>query len=74
MWNGVFLLAMMDAMGFPSDFCQRIAKCITRISYSVLINGASTGFIQPQRGLRQADPMSSFLFLICAKGFCSSIM
>lgn len=39
-WN--FLLAMMEAMCFPPEFCHRIAECITIASYNVLINGAST--------------------------------
>ncbi|KAB2635662.1 ribonuclease H protein [Pyrus ussuriensis x Pyrus communis] len=64
-----FLLVMMKAMGFPSEFCQRIEECITTMSYSVLVNRASTGYIQPHRGLRQGDPMSPFLFLISAEGF-----
>lgn len=66
-WN--FLLAMMKVMGFPLEFCQRIAECIITVSYNVLVNGASTGYIQPQRSLRQGDPMSPFLFLICVEEF-----
>lgn len=42
-----FLLAMMEALGFPMEFRHRITECITTVTYSVLINGASTGFIQP---------------------------
>ena len=47
-----FLLAMMGALGFPPEFCPCIAECITTVTCNVLINGASTGFIQPHRGLR----------------------
>lgn len=64
----------MDALGFPPEFCHRIAKCITTVSYNVLINGASTRYIQPQRGLRQGDPMSLFLFLMCAEGFSALLL
>lgn len=64
-----FLLEMMKALGFPNDLCLRIVECITMVTYSVLINGFSTRFIESKRRLRQGDPMSPFLFLICAEGF-----
>ena len=48
-------------------------RCITSVSYSVLINGAACGNITPSHGLRQRDPFSPTLFLICTEGLSAFI-
>ena len=50
-----------------------IMKCITSVSYSVLINGVAYGNITPTRGIQQGDPLSPSLFLHCAKGLSTLI-
>jgi len=35
---------------------------------SILVNGSPTEEFKPSRGLRQGDPLTSFLYLVVAEG------
>ncbi|XP_021734057.1 uncharacterized protein LOC110700767 [Chenopodium quinoa] len=67
----VFLERVMYRMGFSANWVRRIMDCLATFSFPFKVNGTISGNVSPTRGLRQGDPISPYLFLLCADVFSS---
>ena len=63
-----FLRQIMLKLGFDGRWVQLAMATVHTATYSVLINREPKGYISPSQGLKQGDPFSPYLFLLCAEG------
>ena len=68
-----FLYYMLGRLGLCEKWIIWIKSCLESSFVSVLVNGSPTSEFYPKRGLRQGDPLVSFLYLIVAEGLAGVV-
>ena len=63
-----YLRQIMLKLGFHTAFVSLIMRCVSSVSMAIRVNGVLTDRLRPSRGIRQGDPISPYLFLLCAEG------
>ena len=59
-----FMFAELEKFGFGPNFIHGIRTLYNGAESSVMNNGHSTGFFPLERGTRQGDPISAYLFIL----------
>ncbi|XP_013608296.1 PREDICTED: uncharacterized protein LOC106315069 [Brassica oleracea var. oleracea] len=68
-----FLEALLEKIGVNRRWVNWVMSCVSTVSYTVLLNGQTHGFIKPERGIRQGDPMSPFLLILCTEALVHAL-
>ena len=68
-----FVRSMLFSFGFHKDTVELVMSCISSTPAFLLFNGSKLESFNPSRGLRQGDPISPYIFILCME-FLSSLI
>jgi hypothetical protein len=55
--NWLYLRLLLMHVGFNLNFVKWDLSCVSTISFAILINGSTSDFFRPGRGLKQGCPL-----------------
>jgi hypothetical protein len=62
-----FIIRVLKAVGYDQKVTNLIYQCISSINFTFLLNGNKSSTFSPSRGIRQGDPLSPYLFILCSE-------